>query len=417
MNQDNRLWNSQQISFLASLGLLLLLCSKSYYLFGVDNSNRPIAPVALVLMRDIFTVAFIGFFGFQLRQYLKNLRLFWILFAVGLLISLLQLAVAKDFMTWSQHYLRNILMPLLLYPVFVGIFRVKIDLSARQILNCLFVVSVFLSYMQIYYSKWFIRPTGLFGDPIINSMFLLLGFVSILLSRGKMSVLLASIALVPLIQYLSSLSALFSVIAGAGTVFLLSKNQWLEYCRTHTKKVLLTAIGSICLIAFLGWTTQHTHRESQDDASDKAQALFKSIFCKQEGCQHWSYKGRIESNLRPFRLCQEDAVSCVVGNIQTPLYEKVESTWGSLVANWGAIFCLLYLFWALKHLLKARKLPLDLSDPNPDLVFWSVVLFTGAFFCILNTVPYKYPVNILWYASLAFITVTSESIRSSQRDR
>jgi NADH:ubiquinone oxidoreductase subunit H len=102
-------------------------------------------------------------------------------------------------------------------------------------------------------------------------------------------------------------------------------------------------------------------------------------------------------------MCRESAVDCAFGNVHSSLYEKVEATWGSLVANWGVFFCFVYVFWALSHLVKARKIPLDISTSDPDLIFWSIVLYTGFFFCILNTVPYKYPVNILWYASLAYI--------------
>jgi hypothetical protein len=405
----NDFWDKQKLSFWLNIGLALLICSKFYYLFGVNDFNKPVAPNAVILLRDVISFSFLFFFGWHLRKTIFQERLFWSLFGAGLAVSLIQFFWMKDLVTWGQHYFRNILLPLLFYPIFLNLFRQQIKLSIRPIFIWLFAVNIFLSYAQFYFSKGFIRPTGIFGDPIINSVFVLLGFISVALSRGKISILIASILLVPMIQYLSSLSALISIILGAATVFLISKNQWLEYFQKNLKKAVLTTLGSLCLIVFLAWITQITHQKSVNGAaSEKAQALFNSAFCKEEGCQHWSYQGRIESNLRPFRLCRESWVSCLIGNVQTPNYERIESTWGSLVANWGAIFCIIYLFWIFVHILKAQKVPMDLSTSDPDLIFWQMIFYSGLYFCLFNTVPYKFPINIVWYASMAFIAAQSQ---------
>jgi hypothetical protein len=408
LNRDNQ----AKLSFYATFGLALILCSKFYYLFGIEKANQPMAPVAIILLRDIICLGFLVCFGWVTRKSFFQTRLLWGLFLSGVIFSLIQLLVAKDLVTWSQHYLRNILIPLLFYPVFRGLFQQRIEISVRPVLIWLFGINIFLSYAQIFFSKGFIRPTGLFGDPIINSVFLFWGFIALALSRGKISILLASILLIPLIQFLSSLSALLSVILGALTVFLISKKHWLRDLKKNLKHVMALVIGGLCLITFLTWITQVTHQQNSDEeASEKAQALFNSVFCKQEGCQHWSYRGRIESNLRPYRLCRENIASCFLGNIQTPNYEKVESTWGSLVANWGVIFCFLYLFWIFIHLLKAKKVLVTTSEFDSDLTFWLLVFFSVFFLSIFNTIPYKYPINIMWYASMAFLTCRYESDR------
>jgi hypothetical protein len=402
-------WTVQRLSLWASIGLALVVCSKLYYLFGTDAGNKPIAPMGIILLRDLFSVGFLGLFGWLTRKTLFQDRLFWGLFLFGFLISLLQLTVAKDLATWSQHYIRNIMLPMLFYPVFRGLFQLKAQIQIRSLLIWIFGIGICLSYAQVFFTKGFVRPTGIFGDPIINSMFLFWGFISVALTRGKISILLASVLLIPMVQYLSSLSALISVILGAATIFLISENQWLEYCQKNKKKVLWSLLGGLVLAAFLGWVTSMTHQQNSDQsASEKAQALFNSAFCKQEGCQHWSYKGRIESNLRPLRFCKADPVACFTGNIREASYERIESSWGSLVVNWGIIFCIVYFVWAFRHLRSSRSIKLNLTHIDPDLITWHLIFFSCLIFCLFNVLPYKFPVNILWYASMAFIAVRAK---------
>ncbi len=329
------------------------------------------------------------------------------MWGLGLLISFLQLFITKGIEIWAHHYLRNVLIPLLFYPVISGLLNAQIKISLRRILTWTFAANVVVSYCQVFFTAVYRRPTGLFGDPIINSLTLYWGLAAIFLSGNKKQSMAGFLVLVPLYQYLSSLSSVLSFALGCTTVLILTYHSWKNYLKANLKLVSILATTALIAVVAISWAVQKLQPADFENASNKAVKLYQSAFCNQPGCEHWSYEGRIKSNLRPFALCREDAVSCMIGNVQTALYEKVESTWASLISNWGVFFCLLYMGWIVTHLKKPLGLTLDLSEEGKDHIIWSLIFITCIYFSFLNTIIYKYPINILFYASMAYMVFHS----------
>ncbi|PIS12072.1 MAG: hypothetical protein COT73_00280 [Bdellovibrio sp. CG10_big_fil_rev_8_21_14_0_10_47_8] len=392
------------LSRLASVGIFLLLCAKFYYLMGVTVGPTPAAPVGLVLVRDFITFGFLVFFGFWGLIHFPNKRLFWSLWFWGLFIGLLQYTLNKDLPTFAQHYFRNVLVPLLFYPVLLGLFRAGVKISIRPILIAIFTISVALSYLQIWKSATVDRPTGLFGDPIINTLILCWGLSSVVMLERKFLSIFCLALLVPLIQYMSSFSALIGFLLGGLTVLWQYRRHCYVYWKAH-QKMLTIFIGTVvALVLLTNKVVEQIQPEASSVAENKFEQLYQSVFCQDAACQHRSYRGRIKSNLRPFELCSDDPLSCLIGNRKTAAYERIESTWASAVTNWGIIFCGLYFAWILTHLKLFRRLRLGNAQKlDKDILIWSLIFFSSIYFSFMNTLIYKFPINVLFYISMAYI--------------
>ena len=73
----------------ANFGLILVLCSKFYYLVGVFDGFKPSAPLPVILVRDLFVFGFLLLLGVQVRKEIVELKKFWALWMFGLLVSAL----------------------------------------------------------------------------------------------------------------------------------------------------------------------------------------------------------------------------------------------------------------------------------------------------------------------------------------
>jgi len=397
-------FSSWSLSAQASIGLFLILFAKFYYIWGLTQWPQLDAPVWMVAIRDVITCGFLIYFGLQVRSKLLHSKLFWLIWIFGLLISLFQLAVAKDFSTWFHHYFRNVLIPLLFYPVVLGLFQSQVLLKLRSIFPWVFAVNLTVSYIQAFGMEVIDRPRGLFGDPLLNSMVLFWGLVAVILWHRKHIAWIAGIALIPLLQYLSSLSSIVSILLAALTVGFISRRQWLHIYRTNQKRLLVISVIVVALFISLSWMVRQPRPTGYEMTSQKFQMLYQSLNCKDASCQQWFLKGRINSNLRPFEICKQDLTSCLFGNRLTGQYERLDSTWASLVANWGAIFCLLYFVWLAFHFKIPSHLSWDLTENGKQHVFWSLVFFSSFYYCLFNAVIYKYPVNIMLYFSMAYLS-------------
>jgi hypothetical protein len=397
--------STRSLSLFASLGLFMILCAKFYYLWGVTNWPQLDAPTWMVAIRDVVTCGFLVFFGFQVRHSLLRSKMFWAVWCLGFLISLYQLSVAKDGSTWLQHYFRNILIPLFFFPVVLGTFKSQARFELRRIFPWVFWINLGVSYIQAFALPVIDRPRGLFGDPLINSLVLFWGLISMFLwHRKKQVAWIAGITLIPLLQYLSSLSSIASILLGGLTLAWVSRRQWLDAYRANQKRIFIGAVILAALFVSLSWMVRKPRPNGYEMTSQKFQMLYQSLTCKDADCQVWFLKGRIMSNLRPIEICRQDFVSCLLGNRQTDKYERLDSTWGSLVANWGAIFCVIYLGWLLFHFRIAAQLSWDRIEDNKDQAFWSLVFFSCLYYCVFNAIIYKYPVNIMLYFSMAYLS-------------
>ncbi len=150
-------------------------------------------------------------------------------------------------------------------------------------------------------------------------------------------------------------------------------------------------------------TIKRDPQQGFEVVGSKAQLLYDSVFCKGQGCEHWSYEGRIQSNLKPFSFCATSLTSCVIGNVTSSHYERLESTWASLVFNWGAVFCLLYFLWIFKHLKYSKKTDDFSSEEARNRLLWSMIYYSCVYFQFLNTIHHKFPINIFFYSSMAYL--------------
>jgi len=400
-------------SFLVSVGLFLILISKFYYLWGTIDGLRPGAPKLIILIRDLIIFGFLGFFGILVRNHFPNLKLFWRLWFFGLAISLLHLYFQKDLVTWGQHYLRNTLIPLLFYPVIYGLLKAKIQISLRHVLSVFFILNLATSYFQLFTHEFRIRPTGFFGDPIINTMILLWSLAAFLsLGTGILS-LMFGILVVILLQYISSFSAILSIAFAVLILLVLTRKSWMPLFRKQLKWIF---VSLFCLIgAFYGVSRQmHNNPDKRfEGLTSKIGYLYGAWQCEDKNCyKYWSFQGRIESNLRPIRFCQQSFFLCLVGNLENSQFEKIESTPGSLVTNWGALFCFLFLSWCFFHISKLNYLHVNFSEIGKEDLLWSLIFISGLAFAAFNALMYRYPVNIFFYASMGYLHFRSESAQS-----
>jgi hypothetical protein len=95
-------------------------------------------------------------------------------------------------------------------------------------------------------------------------------------------------------------------------------------------------------------------------------------------------------------LCVTKPWVCVVGDQASSSYHRLDSTWASLVMNWGSLFTILYfwlfLFWPMKIIWQNRA---KIQSREQQICILVFIFFWG--FSIFNTGIYKYPLNILFY--------------------
>lgn len=393
-----------------NIGVFLLLCAKFYFLWGMTDMPRPDAPLAVILIRDLIVFGFLFYFGTKVFRQSLGLKFFWGFWVFGLVISLFHLSMDKSWAIWGQHYLRNVLVPLLFYPVFYGLFKNKIQIPIHKILVCIFLITASISIFQLVYLRM-TRPTGIFGDPIINTMMLSWGFLAVLSFAKKRFYIPALILLLPVLFFSSAVSALFSVCAGGLMQIGLNYKMWKDSRRKIFSQV---AVGSIIIFGCFWLLSEFALKNKLQNNSDalfvKSSAIFDAITCEGENCNttHWSYRGRIWSNKRPIELCQQDTFFCLFGQYKNPMHIRLESTWGFLAVNWGMIFCLLFVYWIFSHFRNFRQDLLCVSEDKNICHLWSVIFFSSLFFLIFNTIVHKYPVNILFYASMAYLQARRE---------
>lgn len=386
--------------------LLLILCSKFYYLLGTESFLTPLAPWYLILIRDILVLSFLIIYGFSVRHLFKELKFFWWLWVFGLFLSLCHLWFEKSLMDWGQHYFRNVLIPMLFFPVFYGLLRKKVNLRLNWVFNWVFWLSIAASYLQILITGKLHRPTGLFGDAILASFFLLLGWFSIV-NSGKFKQIFFSFSLVIPILYLgSSISALLSFFLGIGFFILVFRSQILFLLKKFWSLALVVFLCGVMISAL---TTYFVKAEGKgfEGVSAKLTYMYQAAFCVGPCWQNWSYRGRILSNQRPFEFCQDNISGCLFGNFNASRYERIESTWASLLVNWGSFFCIGFFLW-LTFSFRHFKSVMQNGFTEENRLFVLVYL-TCLFFLVFNVIVYRFPLNIVFYLALAYFAFSNRT--------
>jgi hypothetical protein len=394
---------------LPGFALILLLCSKFYFLWGFSSWPQPAAPMPLVLIRDVICWGTLGVLFWQSRK--QNLRermgFFLLLFAVGFLVSLFHLAESKSLSEWAQHYFRNTLLPMLFYPVGCAFFKSEKRLPIIRILMITMILNIFVCMLQLRFfqsAMWGqVRPTGLIGDPLILSLFILFGifacwraswwiFLSIMVAGGIVLIFSSSVSAI--------VSFGFGLVVSTGLII---KSQKVGFSK-FTPPAGVVIGGLIILLGFCFLLP--TRVASQKDMLiPKAKALWSSAFCgKGQNCEHhYSYEGRIQSNRLAIELCKQSWKSCVLGGYQQPSIKKVDSTFASLILNWGLIFASIFTAWIFWHIRLTWMLTKLQERNNFETGIWILIFFSSLAFGLFNTLVYKYPLNILFYLSMAFI--------------
>jgi hypothetical protein len=395
---------------LLSYWFFLVLTSKAYFLYGYFHGTwRPNAPFALVLTRDLVLVSFMAalvyFFAKtdpagRLRRFYqdhKSLSQTFLLFSVAALAVLAtQLFGEKTLTQISQHYGRNILVPVAVFVAACLAISSGAQIYLKPALKYFAVLNVALSILQIYFFKdlmWINRPTGILGDPLLNSAFILLGLLCFdwqkSFDRKAFWIFLFPAAYV--LSQASSLSAILAIIGSCLLVY--------GWSTKRNKQIIGVgaALGTILILAF-SFMPQTAHREGADaGVVAKVSAMLSG--------NHYSVQGRIQSNLYPINLCAENPGKCILGDPDEK-YHLLDSLWASMLVNWGAIFTIAYLWiFLVVPIQRFRKLKGAEND------FAKVIFYFYWIFSLFNMAAYKYPLNILFYLAVAQIFVgTSRSL-------
>ena len=200
----------------------------------------------------------------------------------------------------------------------------------------------------------------------------------------------------PLIYLMSSLSSIASIALAMMALAILN-------FRMIQKNLIKVAFSTLAFLGFTGLIffavnsfLKKDDGSSFEGLSIKAHYIYEAAFCKGPCWQNWSYRGRVVSNLKPLEMWAANPMTLIWGDTSASEYQKIESTWASLAINWGFIFAILYLSWIIFQLRFVWR--------NRQDQLWSLIVLASVFFLVFNVILYRFPVNILLYAGLAFLS-------------
>jgi hypothetical protein len=376
------------------LFFLLALCGKLYFLFGfLPGSHLPAAPIWIIGLRDVFLILFLSFglvtaLKKTVHFPLERTKPLFFYLASALVIALLHLFLVKDLETFFQHYIRNAWIPILVIPFSLFLLEKHPQFSLKKVILTFSFFNIVASILQILFFRdlmWQTRPTGIVGDPLISSAFILLStfFLSFSDWRSYLALILGAVV----IYASSSISAFLAWVSALLAISFLFRNS------LSTKKALVTvALIFGTLGGFYASDSLARNWGLIDGFDSKISALASG--------EHWSVSGRILSNLAPFKMCTESFRRCIFGDLLSEEYHKVDATWASLTLNWGVFIAALYF---IVFLVLPFKIIYKSKDRNQQYQFAVLVFFFYWAFSFFNSVPYKHPLNILFYFCLAII--------------
>ncbi len=397
------------------LWIVFIFLGKFYYLSGTTNGNFPKASVYLVLIRDIVTWSFLGFCLLKLKIIDRKKETWWVfqLFLFGLAVSLMRLNMSEmSFSDWLQHSLRNTLLPILFISVGFELAKNSILKNPSQILVPVMFCNVIFSIYQLLWQRELLfypaRPTGLMGDPIINSLFISLGWL-VWRPKNYLLYFISTFFVFMVLGYASSVSVLVSIVLA----ILLISYRYLKL--TGINKKLLLIVGSSAVPVVLGLCSPNismlNFRIEGDNELliNKSEKILESLSETKNlnlnpDSSRRSVGKRIQHNLLPFEVCNSDNYFCLVGDISKEKIWKVDANWASLVLNWGLPFffiscgLLFFFMYRLVQFLNENGIAVFLKNMGWLTVFISIL---GLFF--FNTVTYKFPINILLYLSVGVL--------------
>ncbi|MEZ0391135.1 MAG: hypothetical protein ACAH59_02895, partial [Pseudobdellovibrionaceae bacterium] len=287
--------------------------------------------MAVILIRDGILFSFLGFLASQISwksmPFWKVQKRTWVFFGLLGLVILLHWP-AKGTMEILQHYFRNALLPALTFPLALLFFQTrKIEFRLDRIFLILGFITLSLSWLELIWFRnlmWQTRPTGVFGDPLINSGFLL--FFSLSLIFSKMHPLFKFLSLLVTVWILFAAS---SVSAFLGFTLSITATFWLFWSRQRPlvievlkkqKRILLAFLGLLIVTAVsIPWI--EAKFQITTGFVEKAESLWTSVFCEENcGAIHTSVSERIASNRMAFDLCRSSISRCLIGDTQSAKY-------------------------------------------------------------------------------------------------
>lgn len=169
---------------IAELSLFLLLCGKFYFLFGFVGHLKPIAPVAIIAVRDILVLAFILLSLPWWRKEMIFDQKFMVIFILLLFLSSLVHLDNFSAFSYVQHYIRNSIIPFSAFLCFLAIFQSKYRLAWIPLLVAFATLNSIIALVQLHFFDELtldgLRPLGLVGDPIVLGFFSVIGFYALL---------------------------------------------------------------------------------------------------------------------------------------------------------------------------------------------------------------------------------------------
>lgn len=396
---------------LTMLLVLAVLLSKFYFLWGFQlHTHLPAANISLVLVRDLILFSFYGYLIYKIKW--KNVKIDLLgklvvgLLLWGLAIACIHLSYGKAIEEIAQHYFRNLLIPILSFPLFYWFLETNSDEKSKiadhlhSVMIAFGVINLIFCYLQIFmfpHLMWETRPTGILGDPLINSCFLLIMLWALFKTENSPATKIFMIFITGFILFSgSSISAITAFLIAVFFTTLKSA-RYAGAGKLFTKRNLIGFFLLGCLVAIL-FSNLHRQLKLSYGVTEKIESFWNSMSCT-ENCEiDPSIKGRIISYKFTINMCKNDSRACLLGDIFSNKYFKLDSTIASIIANCGVIFGLLYsgLFFLLPMLKIERR---TIMKYNLDLLFGVYVLFWA--FGLFNTSIYKYPLNILFYLCLA----------------
>ncbi len=401
------------LSRVIELLLLFVLCGKFYYLFGFTGHLKPVAPQAVIALKDLVLVALgaVALYFGRSQLFAKEFIRFWLGFGLLTLVSLIHLSFAKSLHETLWHYWRNVLLILIFFPpVVLWMRRQQLQLSrlmswclALQLLGV--AVQYFLRRETMLDGQ---RPLGFVGDPIILSAtcFACLPYL-LQLSRAWWVYLVVFLSGVT-INMAASVTSFFSFgVAGIVLTYFILQ---LPFRQVFQLKNLLAIIVFLAgfAVPFQGvedglaarvWSVVRVQADKYFHVG-LGSGPIKNVEAMMQG--------RVASNQRTFDQCSISADSvepylrCFFGNYTSPGYVRVDSNLSSMMNNWGVLGLAIFYgcsFWVL--LMAFRMFMADKSQIELLVHAYCIVqiLILGFF----NSIIYKFPLNLIMVFSGAAI--------------
>ncbi len=393
------------------------MCGKFYFLFGFSSgSHLPQAPTVFMLFRELTLFSLLTTLSCSLTRQsifdlskISFLRFYSLLFVAGIIVSTIHFINTKDTITVLQHYIRNNVFVSIIFPTSFLFFAHNKSFSFRKVVLTFAIINVAISIFQLLFFRnlmWATRPTGIIGDPLINSAFILISFFFLIQNQDDFAKKIINYTFITssicVLYAASSISALFAWGSAIAASSFIKHQISIQFKNAHTNWLRKMKMLTICFLLFVAVYQIPIIRSNlkiDTQVEQKIHSLISFLYCK-ENCDqpHGSISGRMLSYQLGIDHCKKGLSQCLVGDFLSSKYSRLDATWSSLLINWGLIYTVLYY---IVFLVAPLKKICSIKFWTLELQFASFVYFFYWAFSLFNCVFYKYPLNVLFYMCTA----------------